>query len=110
MSGKFTVHVEAFKPRVASTLRGFCTITIPELRLRIHNVGVHEKGDARWIGLPAKPQIDRSGCVRKDERGKTLYVPILEFTDKATRDAFSARVIQSLLEFAPSAFSDEEAA
>jgi hypothetical protein len=30
-------------------------------------------------------------------------------SDKATRDAFSARVIASLLEFAPAAF-DEEAA
>jgi hypothetical protein len=110
MTGKLTITVEAFVPRRSNTLFGFVTVVIPEMRLRIHDVSVHEKGESRWAGLPAKPQIDRDGTVRKDERGKTLYTPILEFTDKPTRDAFSARVIASLLEFAPAAFDDEEAA
>ena len=48
--------------------------------------------------------------MRKDDRGKTTYSPVLEFTDSATRSAFSDRVIASLLEFAPAAFDDEAAA
>jgi hypothetical protein len=108
-AGKLTVRVEAFTPRVANTLRGFATIAIPELHLRIHDLSVHEKGESRWCGLPAKPQIGRDGVVRKGEDGKTAYSPILEFTDKATRDAFSARVIAALLEFAPAAFEEEAA-
>jgi hypothetical protein len=108
-TSKFTVHVEAFKPVRSNTLVGFCSVTIPELHLRIIDLSVHERNESRWVGLPAKPQVDRNGNVRKDDRGKTAYTPVIEFTDKATRDAFSARVIASLLEFAPAAF-DEEAA
>jgi hypothetical protein len=59
--------------------------------------------------LPGKAEITRNGIVRKDERGKVSYTPTIEFTDHATRDAFSARGIAALLEFAPAAF-DEEAA
>jgi hypothetical protein len=106
---RLTVIVESFKPLRANTLHGFINITIPEMHLRICDLTAHEKNGKRWIGLPAKPQIDRAGTVRKDERGKTLYVPVLEFTDKATRDAFSARVVEALLQFAPEAFAQGEA-
>jgi hypothetical protein len=63
----------------------------------------------------AGPACHRSRCsiapaVRKDEHGKPLYLPILQFTDQATQAAFSQRVVASLLEFAPAAFDDEEAA
>jgi hypothetical protein len=108
-TGKLTVLIEAFRPMRSNTLHGFCTVNIPEMRLRIFDLSVHQKNESRWVGLPAKPQITREGAVRRDERGKTAYSPILEFTDKATRDAFSARAIAALLEFAPAAF-DEEAA
>lgn len=107
---KMSVVVEAFTPRRSNTLVGFCAVVVPELHLKILDLSVHEKNESRWVGLPAKPQINRDGTVRRDDRGKTAYTPILEFTDKATRDAFSARVIASLLEFAPAAFSDTEAA
>jgi hypothetical protein len=106
--GKLSIRVEAFTPRTSNTLRGFCTITIPELHLKVYDITVHRKGAARWVGLPAKPQIGRDGSARRDEHGKTLYTPILEFTDKPTRDAFSARVIAAVAEFAP-AFEEEVA-
>src|SRR5262245_21293504 len=106
---KFTVRVDGVKPLRSNTLVGFCTITIPELHLKIIDLSVHEKNESRWVGLPAKAQITRDATVRKDDRGKVAYTPVLEFTDKATRSAFSERVIASLLEFAPAAFDDEAA-
>jgi hypothetical protein len=104
---KLSVHIETFKPLRANTLYGFITITIPELHLRICDLTAHESHGKRWAGLPGKPQIDRGGCVRKGDNGKPLYTPVLEFTDRETRDAFSARVVAALLEFAPSAFEEE---
>jgi hypothetical protein len=101
-AGKLSVVIETFTPRVANTLRGFCTIVVPELHL--HDIAVHTKGDSRWASLPAKPQVGRDGTVRKDNRGKPLYSPVLEFTDRETRDAFSHRVIEALEKFAPQAF------
>ena len=107
---KLTIRVEAFTPRRSNTLFGFCTVIVPELHLKIVDLSIHAKGTSRWVGLPAKPQITREGTVRRDERGKIAYSSVLEFTDKATRDAFSARVIAALLAFAPATFDSEEAA
>jgi hypothetical protein len=110
MTGKLSVEIENFKPLRSNTLYGFCDIAIPEMRLLIHDLSVHQKDGKRWASLPAKPLITREGVVRRDDHGKTAYVPILEFTDRPTRDAFSDRVISALLEFAPAAFDDQAAA
>ena len=109
---KLSVVVDSFKPMHSNTLFGFLTITIPELHLSICDLTAHQQGASRWIALPAKPQVNRDGTVRRDDRGKIAYTPVLTFTDRKTREAFSARVITALLEFAPAAFapSDEEAA
>lgn len=108
-ASKLSVQVDGFRPLRSNTLVGFCSVAIPELHLKIYDLAVHQKNQSRWVGLPARPQITRDGQVRRDEHGKVAYAVVLEFTDKPTRDAFSARVITSLLEFAPAAF-DEEAA
>jgi hypothetical protein len=107
---KLTVQVESFTPRRSNTLVGFCTVVIPELHLRILDLTVHEKNTSRWVGLPSKPWVDRNGVVKRGENGKIIYVPVLEFTDRATREAFSDRVVAALMKFAPSAFDDEAAA
>jgi hypothetical protein len=109
--GKLTVRVEAFTARQSNTLVGFCTVLVPEMRLRIIDISVHAKGSSRWASLPGKPQVTREGAVRKDERGKIAYSPVMEFVDRATRDAFSHRVIAALLEYEPHAFDvvDEDA-
>ena len=93
---KLSIEIESFRPQRTNTLFGFATILIPELHLRIFDCTVHEKNGTRWIGLPAKPQITREGMVRKDDRGKTAYSPVLEFADRGTREAFSQRVIAAI--------------
>jgi hypothetical protein len=105
---KFTITCEGFRPLVRNTLRGFASVTIAELKLTIRDIAVHEKGESRWAQLPAKPQI-RDGELVGDDAGKIQYWPIMEFTSPAVRDAFSARVVEALLEFAPSAFDLEDA-
>jgi hypothetical protein len=108
-AGKLSIQVEAFKPLRSNTLFGLCTFVIPEVRLRVIDATVHQSHGRRWIGLPAKPQIDRDGQLRRDHRGKILYTPVIIFTDRATSDAFSQRAIAALLKGCPDAF-DEEAA
>jgi hypothetical protein len=109
MSGKLTIQIESFKSLRKGSLLGFVDLVIPQIRLRIKEASVHQSHGRRWIGLPAKPQIDREGRVRHD-RGKTAYVNILQFTDKTTSDAFSARVVEALLEAFPHAFDELESA
>jgi hypothetical protein len=107
-SGKLTITCDSFRPLHRNTLRGFCQLTISELRLTIHDIAIHEKGESRWAQLPAKPQI-RDGELVRDDAGKIQYWPVLEFTSRAVRDAFSERMIEALLEFAPGAFDLEDA-
>jgi hypothetical protein len=87
-----------FKPYRKNTLVGFADIVIRELRLVIHDVTLHEKGDARWAVLPSRPWV-RDGAVVTDANGKVQYFPILEFEDKETRDAFSAAVWRAVEAF-----------
>jgi hypothetical protein len=104
MTGKLSVEVEAFKPMRSNTLVGFCTVIIPEMHLKIIDCTLHEKNESRWVGLPAKPWIDRDGVAKRNDDNKIMYAPVLEFSDRETRDAFSARVIAALLDRFPGAF------
>jgi hypothetical protein len=104
---KLSVLCTDFRPWRRNTLAGFCSIEIPELRLAIRDLAIHQKGESRWAQLPAKPQTKDGQIVIKD--GRPQYVSIIEFTDRKTRDAFSHRVIEALLDRAPHAFDFEEA-
>src|SRR6516165_4607974 len=101
MSAKLSVEVESFTRRRSNTLFGFVDLVIPELRLRIREVTVHQSHGRRWVGLPGKPQIDRDGAARRDDRGKIAYSPVLQFTDREVGDAFSAGAIAAVLERFP---------
>jgi hypothetical protein len=107
MTGKLSVRVENFTRRRSNTLFGFVDLLIPELHLRIYEAPVHESHGRRWIGLPGKPQVDRDGLARRDDRGKVAYRPVVEFTDRAVGDAFSVRAIEALLERFPNAFVEK---
>ena len=104
MSKKLTVTCGSFHPLVRNTLRGFAEISIAELRLTIRDVAIHEKGEARWAQLPAKPQVRAGALVKDPASGKIQYSPVMEFNGRAVRDAFSAAVVSAVLEHAPDAF------
>jgi hypothetical protein len=107
-AGKLTVICESFHPLIRNSLRGFAEITIAEMRLTIRDVAVHQKGDARWAQLPAKPQV-KDGVLIRDATGKIQYVHIMDFDGREVRDAFSRAVVQAVLERAPDAFDAESA-
>jgi hypothetical protein len=97
----FSIECEEFKPVVRNTLRGFATIKVPDIRMRVKDVAIHVKNGSQWAALPAKPQIRDGQVITKD--GKAQYVPILEFTDRNTGDAFSRAVIDAVLRAHPQA-------
>ena len=45
---KLTITVDGFKRLERGTLRGFCDIVIKELRLKVHEVALHQKGLFTW--------------------------------------------------------------
>jgi hypothetical protein len=103
MTGKLTLTVTDFKPLHRNTLVGFATVHVKEMCITIRDVAIHQKGNSRWAQVPAKPQIDKAGhAITRD--GKIQYAAILEFDNRAVRDAFSSAVIAALLDHAPDAF------
>jgi hypothetical protein len=102
---KFTIEVTGFKRFERGTLVGFCDLTIKELRLKIHEVSLHEKnGSSRWATMPGRPWVKDGVAVRGDD-GKIQYSPLFEFESREVRDAFSREVWRALLEFDPDAVS-----
>jgi hypothetical protein len=87
---------------------GFVTLIIPETRMRVFDVA--QSHGKRWCGLPGKPQVDKDGAVRRDDRGKIQYAQVLQFLDRDTSEAFGERVIAALLADYPRAFDVDEAA
>jgi hypothetical protein len=111
MTGKLAVRVVGFKPVRSNTLYGFVDVALPDLHLVIKEATVHEsKEGKRWVGLPARPQLNKDGCIICDDRGKKLYIPTIQFDDRATYHAFSARVLDALAVAFPHAFSEPETA
>ena len=110
--GKMTIVCEGFHSVRRTALRGYATIVIRELRLRINDVAIYQREDGqRWATLPTNVQTE----VVKDDRGKATYVEILRFVDPQWSRAFSKRVCEVVEEFEPLAFGpdtpgDEEAA
>jgi hypothetical protein len=86
-----------FQPRASNSLRGFITLQFIPSGLALRDCTLHEKDGRRWIGLPAKPQIDSEGRVRKDlTTGKTLYTPVIEIPGKAERERFQQAALAAV--------------
>jgi hypothetical protein len=98
---KHTIRCRSFRALAKGTLRGFATIHVVELRVAIHDVALHKKGEARWAQLPSKPVVRDGRHIVDEATGKPQYVSILEFDDRETRDAFSARVWRAVAEQYP---------
>jgi hypothetical protein len=93
---KHSVTCLDFRRIDRNTLCGFCTVRIDEIKLTIHDVALHRKGAARWAQLPARPVV-RDGQLVLDDGGKLQYAALLEFPDRAVRDAFSHAVWNAVI-------------
>ena len=90
------INCLSFKPYRSGTLRGFASIDVPKMRLRVHSVVLHEKDGRRWAQLPSQPLV-RDGELVRDEAKKLKYSPpVLEFDDQDIARAFSDAIVQAV--------------
>jgi hypothetical protein len=75
-----------WKPRKNGSLRGFFDVRLPS-DLVIHGCMLHEKGDRRWIALPAQEY---------ESQGERKFAPIVTFADRAADDRFRERTLNAL--------------
>jgi DNA-binding cell septation regulator SpoVG len=81
------IQIRDWKPRNKNTLRGFCTVILPSGMI-IHDVMLHEKGDRRWVQLPAREYTDAEGVKQ--------FARFIEFENEATAGRFREQVIAAL--------------
>ena len=89
------IEASDWRPVVRGTLQGFVHIHTPS-GWTFRDCAYHIKGDARWISLPARAQIDEEGRQRVDPRtGKRLYSTIIDL-DPERRAAFQEQALEAL--------------
>ena len=89
------VKILDWKPRLSGALRGFADVEFPSGAI-FHECGVFEQNGRWWASPAAKPQVSREGTVLRDDRGKTKYIPVVSFRDKARRDLWSSAVVTAV--------------
>ena len=87
-------------------LRAFADMQLPSGTI-MNGVAVCV-GPHWWYAMPpSKPQVGRDGVALKNGSGKTLYVPVIEFTSKQIARRFSDAVIAALRISNPELFAPE---
>jgi hypothetical protein len=82
-----TLVISDWKPYQKNTLRGFFSATLPSGMI-LHRLTLHEKGESRWVGLPAREWNNGQGAKQ--------YAKLIEFIDRATADRFQNQVLAAL--------------
>ena len=88
--GHRVFSVTNWKAYEKNTLRGFLSVTLP-CGLVLHSCTLHEKGGARWIGLPARQYTGADGNVS--------WSPMVGFTSKQARDTFQNAALVAISRF-----------
>ncbi len=101
------VIIEAFRPLLKNTLRGFADVILPTIRLCIRDVAIHQIGDRCWVNLSSRPMLNADGSRMLNDRGKPLYFAFLRFTDEAAHLQFERAVIAAMRAAHPHVLNSE---
>jgi hypothetical protein len=85
--GHRSIQIADWKPRIQNTLRGFFSVNLPSGMI-LRSLTLHEKGEDRWIGMPAREWTDFEG--------NKQYAKLIEFADRSTADRFRDAVLDAL--------------
>jgi hypothetical protein len=89
-----------WQPLRRGALRGYADVEIPQLGLRLCGCAVFEKDGRRWAMPPARPRIE-NGELARDDNGRAVYEPTIEWIDPQLRAAFSDCICRRRREAAP---------
>src|SRR4051812_33969391 len=100
------MSLEAFKPVFKGTLRGFATVRLL-IGLVIADIPVCTSHGKTWASLPSKPILDADGRYMVDASGKKRYASILQWSDRATANRWSANIVALVRAAHPDALDRE---
>jgi hypothetical protein len=81
------VVIAGWKRLQKGTLVGFFSATLPS-GMVLHNLMLHERNGARWIGFPGREWTNQAG--------QQQFAKLIEFRDRATADKFRDAVLDAL--------------
>ncbi len=100
-----TIACLAFRTAAGhGALVGHGDFHLPRVRMRLLHCPVFDNGQARWVGLPAAPQLDAERRARTGSDGKIIFRPTIEFDDPHLGSAFSDAAIEALVRYQPDVF------
>jgi DNA-binding cell septation regulator SpoVG len=86
-AGYRSIVISGWKPLTKGTLCGFFSATLHSSMV-IHDMTLHEKNEARWVGMPAREWTDSKG-------GKQ-YAKLIEFANRRVADKFRDQILEAL--------------
>jgi hypothetical protein len=99
----------SWRPLAKGSLRGFCSVELVPLGLRIIDCPVLVSRGRAWCALPGKLQVDNTGRQKTDASGKPLYAAVLQWRNRELGDRFSDAAISAIRRAHPGALEDSEA-
>jgi hypothetical protein len=82
-----SITILSWRACARNTLLGFADVRLSS-GIVIRGLTVHQKGERRWIGLPARPY--------ETDSGSTSWAPVVEIPDRETRERFEELVLAAL--------------
>jgi hypothetical protein len=80
------IKVVDFVPLGSNTMQGFVTVELVELGLEIPGFAIHQKGESRWVELPAKPPTN------SDNNDK--WIKVINFYDRRKESEFKKLILK----------------
>ncbi len=89
------VTISNVRPHAAGALRGFCDVRHPS-GMTLHGCTIFAKDGRAWAAPPGRPILGRDETAQRDAAGKVRYDAVASFADRATRERWSAAVIDAV--------------
>lgn len=81
------IEITKFRKYEKGVTKGFFTAKLTNIGLEIRDCVLNEKNGERWVNLPSRPY---------EQDGKTMYAPIVKFTEKDTWEKFKLATLAAL--------------
>lgn len=90
------MKVSNWRRLIKNTMQGLFDLEL-DSGMRLHDCVLHQKGDARWIALPARPALTKNGRVLlspKDNR--PVYSCCIDIPDRERRARFQEQALAAV--------------
>jgi hypothetical protein len=77
-------------------LRGFSTVTLLSVGLKLIDCPVYISDKGAWAALPQKPEYDRDDRRRVDINGQPVWSIVLEWRNRELADRLSAALVAAV--------------